>query len=146
VDPQSRDRIFDSIREMARDGKAILYTTHHLEEAERVCDRIAIMDEGRIVAGGTLQELLQIIGMGEVIEVCGSTDSLDDGDLASIPGIIKVERGGRATRIFVQNAARALPPIAAIVARSGEGIQGIRIYPVDLERVFMHLTGKQLRD
>src|SRR5262249_38690824 len=66
VDPQSRDRIFEAIRSLARNGKTILYTTHYLEEAERLCDRITIMDEGRILAAGTLDELLRIVGLGEV--------------------------------------------------------------------------------
>jgi ABC-2 type transport system ATP-binding protein len=146
VDPQSRDRIFDAVRELARHGRTILYSTHYMEEAERVCDRITIMDEGRIVASGTLRELLQILGMGEIIELSGLGEELGDGGLASIPGIIKIERGERSTRVFVESAARALPAVATVVARSGEKLRAVQIYPVDLERVFMHLTGKQLRD
>jgi ABC-2 type transport system ATP-binding protein len=146
VDPQSRDRIFDAIRELARRGRTILYSTHYMEEAERLCDRITIMDEGRIVAAGTLSELLQILGMGEIIDLTGLGEDLGDGQLASIPGITKIERSERSTRIFVESAARALPAIAAVVARGGEKIRGVQIYPVDLERVFLHLTGKHLRD
>src|SRR5262245_19695658 len=146
VDPQSRDRIFDAIRELARRGKTILYTTHYMEEAERLCDRIIIMDEGRIVAGGTLGELLRIVGMGEVIELRGTDDALDAARLAAIPGVTKIERGERATRLFVESAVRALPAVAALVGTPGDGLRGVEIYPVDLERVFMHLTGKQLRD
>src|SRR5262247_3263362 len=74
VDPQSRDRIFDAIHELARRGKTILYTTHYMEEAERLCDRIVIMDQGRIVAGGTVRELLDIVGMGEIIELSGPAE------------------------------------------------------------------------
>jgi ABC-2 type transport system ATP-binding protein len=146
VDPQSRDRIFDAIRELARRGKTILYTTHYMEEAERLCDRIVIMDEGRIVAAGTLEELLRIVGMGEIIDLSGPAEAVDDGRLASVPGISKIERGERSTRIFVESAARALPAVAALVGTAGEKLRGVQIYPVDLERVFMHLTGKQLRD
>jgi ABC-2 type transport system ATP-binding protein len=146
VDPQSRDRIFDAIRELARRGKTILYTTHYMEEAERLCDRIIIMDEGRIVAGGTLAELLQLVGMGEIIELNGPAEVLDGARLAAVPGIRKVERGERSTRIFVESAAGALPAIAALVGAAGQKLRGVQIYPVDLERVFMHLTGKQLRD
>jgi ABC-2 type transport system ATP-binding protein len=146
VDPQSRDRIFDAIRELARHGRTIIYSTHYMEEAERLCDRITIMDEGRMVAFGTLPELLQILGMGEIIELRGLGEELADDRLASIPGLTKIERGERSTRIVVESAARALPAITAIVAPAGEKLQGVKIYPVDLERVFMHLTGKQLRD
>jgi ABC-2 type transport system ATP-binding protein len=146
VDPQSRDRIFDAIRQLARDGNTILYTTHYMEEAQRLCDRITIMDEGRIVAVGTLGELLKIVGMGEVIELSGLDHQLDDTRLESVPGITKVERGENSTRIFVLSAARALAPIASIAGVYGDKLRGVRIYPVDLEAVFMHLTGKQLRD
>jgi ABC-2 type transport system ATP-binding protein len=145
VDPQSRDRIFDAIRELARHGRTILYSTHYMEEAERLCDRITIMDEGRMVACGTLAELLQILGMGEIIQL-SLGEELGDGRLASIPGIIKIERAEGSIRIFVESAVRALPAIAAIVAPAGAKLQGVQIFPVDLERVFMHLTGKQLRD
>jgi ABC-2 type transport system ATP-binding protein len=146
VDPQSRDRIFDAVRELARRGRTILYSTHYMEEAERLCDRITIMDEGRIIAAGTLGELLRILGMGEIIELRGLGDELDDGRLASIPGLTKIERGEPSTRIFVESAARALPAVAAIAGAANAKLRGVQIYPVDLERVFMHLTGKQLRD
>jgi ABC-2 type transport system ATP-binding protein len=116
-----------------------------MEEAERLCDRITIMDEGRMVACGTLAELLQILGMGEIIQL-SLGEELGDGRLASIPGIIKIERAEGSIRIFVESAVRALPAIAAIVAPAGAKLQGVQIFPVDLERVFMHLTGKQLRD
>jgi len=146
VDPQSRDRIFAAIRELAGRGKTILYTTHYMEEAERLCDRITIMDEGRIVACGTLEELLQIVGMGEIIELSGPSDALKDEHIASVPGITKVERSEQKTRLFVRSAARALPQIGVIMAKSGVEFPGLRIYPVDLAQVFVHLTGKQLRD
>jgi len=98
------------------------------------------------VACGTITELLQILGMGEIVELSGLGEELGNDRLASIPGIIKIERGERSIRIFVESAVRALPAIAAVVAPAGEKLHGVQIYPVDLERVFMHLTGKQLRD
>src|SRR5262249_60666826 len=107
---------------------------------------IVIMDQGRIVAGGTVGQLLRILGMGEIVELSAPTEVLDDARLAAIPGITKVERGERSTRVFVESAARALPAIAALVATAGRELRGVQIYPVDLERVFMPLTGRQLRD
>jgi ABC-2 type transport system ATP-binding protein len=72
VDPQSRENLLGAIRGLAADGTTVLYTTHYMEEAERLCDRIAILDEGRVRAVGTLEELLEIVGLGEVIEVRGA--------------------------------------------------------------------------
>jgi ABC-2 type transport system ATP-binding protein len=145
VDPQSRARIFEAIREIARSGATVVYTTHYIEEAERLCDRIAIMDEGRIIAAGTREELLQIIGAGEVIELRG-TDGIDLEPLRSIPEVREVERAHGITRIRVSDAARAIGPIAALFADRGAAGTGIKVYPVDLERVFMQLTGRALRD
>jgi len=147
VDPQSREHILDAIHELARAGTTVLYTTHYMEEAERVCDRIAIMDEGRIVAAGTLAELLQIVGMGEVVEIDGGVTEDDRARLRAIPEVTQVEAvNPRLTRVFVNSAARALAPIAAIVAARADAVDGLEMHPVNLEQVFMHLTGKALRD
>jgi ABC-2 type transport system ATP-binding protein len=146
VDPQSRAHILGAIRDIARQGTTVLYTTHYMEEAERVCDRIAIMDEGRIVASGTLAELLELVGMGEVIEIRGLLSAGDPDRLRAIPSVTRVETTDDETRIFVADAARALAPIAAIVAERAGGIKNLEVHPVNLEGVFMHLTGKALRD
>jgi ABC-2 type transport system ATP-binding protein len=146
VDPQSRDHILAAVRQIARQGLTVLYTTHYMEEAERFCDRIAIMDEGRVVAAGTLSELLQIVGMGEVIEIAGTPLDGEAARLRAIPGVTRVEATAGRTRLVVTNARRALVPIAAVVAERPAGVEGLDIHPVNLERVFLHLTGKELRD
>lgn len=146
VDPQSRAHILDAIRDIARQGTTVLYTTHYMEEAERVCDRIAIMDDGRIAASGTLAELLALVGIGEVIEIRGELPAADPDRLRAIPSVTRVETTGTVTRIFVADASRALAPIAAIVAERAVGIDSLEVHPVNLEGVFMHLTGKALRD
>jgi ABC-2 type transport system ATP-binding protein len=143
VDPQSRENLFQGIESFASEGTTVLYTTHYMEEAERLCDRIAIMDEGRIVAVGTREELLEIVGVGEVIEIRGAADATR---LGHIPEVVDVESSGDVTRLLVKDAARALGPIGAILAESGHTADGLEVYPVNLERVFMHLTGKELRD
>ncbi len=146
VDPQSRENIFQAIREIARSGTTVVYTTHYMEEAERLCDRIAIMDEGRVVAVGTLDELLELVGMGEVIEIRSSEPLLQCGKLESIPNVARVETSERTTRVFVKSAARALGPIGAYLVEEDCEVQALEVYTVNLERVFMHLTGKALRD
>ena len=144
VDPQSRAKILEAIRAIARDGTTVLYTTHYMEEAEKLCDRIAIMDEGRVIAVGTLGELLKIIGAGDVIEV-RAAEAIDPSRLSAIPEVREVENAQGLTRILVSDAARAVGPIAALLAERG-AVTGLEIHRVNLERVFMHLTGHALRD
>jgi ABC-2 type transport system ATP-binding protein len=146
VDPQSRERIFAAIREIAAGGTTVLYTTHYMEEAQRLCDRIAIMDEGRLLAVGSLDELLARVGFGEVVEI-RSTAPLEGHDvLEAIGGVSRIESAGLTTRVFVDSAARALGPIGAFLVEKGCEVKGLEVYTVNLERVFMHLTGKELRD
>ena len=116
VDPQSRQHILAAIRAIARQGMAIIYTSHYMEEAEHFCDRIAIMDEGRIAAVGTLIELLEIVGIGEIIELDWVPHDADRARLRAIQDVSQVETTGGVTRIFVANAGRALGPIAAVIA------------------------------
>jgi ABC-2 type transport system ATP-binding protein len=143
VDPQSRENLFQGIESFASEGTTVIYSTHYMEEAERLCDRIAIMDEGRIAAVGTREELLEIVGVGEVIEIRGRADTAR---LRRVAEVVDVESSGEVTRLLVTDAARALGPIGAILAESGQSADGLEVYPVNLERVFMHLTGKELRD
>jgi ABC-2 type transport system ATP-binding protein len=146
VDVQSRERIFGAIREIAAGGTTVLYTTHYMEEAQRLCDRIAIMDEGRLLAVGDLAELLARVGVGEVVEIRSRAPLLGQARLEAIAGVSRVESAGCTTRVFVESAARALGPIGAFLVEQGCEVEGLEVYAVNLERVFMHLTGKELRD
>jgi ABC-2 type transport system ATP-binding protein len=146
VDPQARNHILSIVREIARQGTAVLYTTHYMEEAEQVCDRIAIMDEGRIVAQGTLDQLLHIAGEGKVVEIRGDLSEIDCGRLRAIPEVTRVETAGDVTRIAVADVGRALASIAPLLTERGAAIRSLEIHSANLEEVFMHLTGKALRD
>jgi ABC-2 type transport system ATP-binding protein len=146
VDPQSRENLFEVILRIASAGTTIVYTTHYIEEAERLCDRIAILDEGRIVAVGTLQELLQLIGMGEVIEIRGAAIANGASSLEALPEVLKIERDAGGIRLFVKSTASALALIAGALREFGDQIESLEVYRVSLERVFMHLTGRALRD
>jgi ABC-2 type transport system ATP-binding protein len=146
VDPQSRENLFEVVRQIAAAGTTIIYTTHYIEEAERLCDRIAILDEGRIAAVGTLQELLGLIGIGDVIEIRSAALASGGSSLETLPGVVKIERDEGVVRLFVKSAARALALIAGALRESGDEIESLEVYRVSLERVFMHLTGKALRD
>ena len=146
VDPQSRDKLFDVIRGLASAGMTIIYTTHYMEEAERLCDRIAILDEGRVVAVGTQQELVGIIGMGQMIEIRGRAASRIGGAMDGRPEVVKIERDGDILRIFVKTPAAARALIAGPISDAVDEIDSLETQRVSLEQVFMHLTGKALRD
>ena len=147
VDPQSRNAILESVEALGAEGLSVLYTTHYMEEAERLCDRVGIIDEGRLVAEGTRRELVAQIGAGDRIDVSGSGD-IDSlaAACADLPGTVGVDRrdGGLAVRVAAGPA--ALAGIVDAAGRAGVTIGGIELVEPDLEDVFLQLTGKALRD
>ena len=145
VDPHSREHIFEIVRRLRDEGTAILYTTHYMEEAEQLCDRIAIVDEGRIIAMGRLGQLLAEAGCEEVIELHGLPPIVDVTPLNAAPGVCSIERTGATTRIFTQGAAYALPAVSALLSRYADGVR-VQINPLSLQTLFLRLTGKELRD
>ena len=146
VDPQSRAHIFDAVRALRDRGTTILYTTHHLQEAEDLCDRIAIMDEGRVVACGTLTELLALSPTSEVVEL-RLLDPLETIEpLRTIEGVRSVEAVGLQLRIFTARAQQVLPRLYRAVSTLGHSVVRTRVTPVTLDDVFLDLTGKELRD
>jgi ABC-2 type transport system ATP-binding protein len=122
VDPQSRNSILDLVRSLASTGVTILYTTHYMEEAAKLCSRAAIMDHGRLLAIGTVRDLVAQHG--------GTT-------------VITVDRGERSERIETTDLVR---DVAAIMVDATHGVSGLRIDRPDLESVFLNLTGRSLRD
>lgn len=145
VDPHSREKIFSIVRSLRDRGIAILYTTHYMEEAERLCDRIGIMDEGKIIAMGPLMQLLTNAGCSEVIDVRGLPQTFDWQCLREIPGVCRVEYFDSGARLFVSKAVHALSPLHACLARFADRVT-IEIAPLSLENLFLQLTGKELRD
>ena len=146
VDPQSRAHIFDAVRALRERGTTILYTTHHLQEAEDLCDRIAIMDEGRVVACGTLNELLARSEATEAIELRLVQPLAMLGPLQTIDGVRSVEAVGHELRLFTTRAQQVLPRVYRALSGMGHGIVRTRVTPVTLDDVFLELTGKELRD
>ncbi|MFM7508550.1 MAG: ABC transporter ATP-binding protein [Actinomycetota bacterium] len=147
VDPQSRASILDGIAALQDHGMAVLYTTHYMEEAQRLCDRIGIIDEGRLVAEGTQSELLAAIGQHPVVRLSIDGDpnslvlALDDEDQ-----VIRCSTGSGRLDVSVIDPARALAPIIERAERAAVRINGVEVVEADLESVFLHLTGKALRD
>jgi ABC-2 type transport system ATP-binding protein len=134
------------VRALRASGTTILYTTHYLEEAENLCDRIAIMDDGRVVACGTLPELLALSHATEVIELRLLQPLEATAPLEAMDGVRSVETVGNDLRIFTSRAQQVLPRVYRAVAALGRGIVRTRVTPVTLDDVFLDLTGKELRD
>jgi ABC-2 type transport system ATP-binding protein len=145
VDPHSREHLFSIVRRLRNEGTAILYTTHYMEEAERLCDRLGIMDEGKIIALGTLDALLAEAGCSEVVELRGLPPAADLSRLQSTPGVCRMEVEESVTRLFVSNAAAVLAPLQQALSRYPEHVM-VQITPLSLENLFLQLTGKELRD
>jgi ABC-2 type transport system ATP-binding protein len=147
VDPQSRNAILDSVEQLAGAGIAVLYTTHYMEEAERLCDRVGIIDLGRLRAEGTRRELVTRIGGRDELRLTASGDLAGAAStLAQHPRVHQASAEESAVRLLVTDAAAALPELLDTAARSGVSVRGVEIQEPNLEAVFLHLTGKALRE
>jgi ABC-2 type transport system ATP-binding protein len=141
VDPQSRRHIFDAIRALRADGMTVVYTSHYIEEIEELCDRVAIMDAGRIVASGTIAELTQDRASGVEVELVG-----DDDQLTAVAQAL-AELGATRDRHILRFPARdTWTPIVSAIETRGVLIKRIGSRRADLETVFLALTGRGLRD
>ena len=147
IDPQSRRNILDGVKEMNRQGMTVLYTTHYMEEAQELSDHIAIMDRGKIVALGTHDELVKIVGELDRIELEITTESravLETWrNTAGVHGISA--ENGRLS-LLVDDSNRVLPRLFESANQAGTRITSVKIQEPNLEAVFLHLTGRALRD
>jgi ABC-2 type transport system ATP-binding protein len=143
VDPQSREEILNLVRRLRDDGNAIVYTTHYMEEAERLCDRLSILNEGKMVAVGTLGTLLRGLDSSEVIELRGVSARADLRAICALDGVSRIERGNGLVRLFVQRAADCLVPLQKIISRDKS--LRLRIVPISLENLFYDLTSREVR-
>ncbi|HUF16351.1 MAG TPA: ABC transporter ATP-binding protein [Acidimicrobiia bacterium] len=147
VDPQSRNAILESVESLSREGMAVLYTTHYMEEAERLCDRVAIIDEGRIQAEGTRRELVSLVGEKDRVAISGSGNLAQAAEaLRSVPGVTDATSSDHRIEVLATDASSILPELLARVSSSGSSITGVEVVEPNLEAVFLHLTGKALRD
>ena len=146
VDPQSRNAIFDNLETLRAAGKALLYTTHYMEEAERLCDRIVVMDQGRAVASDTLAGLLDQLPMAQALTLRLSGAVVDLAALAALPGVSQPRQDGDTLRLGLTDLGRDAPVVLAWLAAQGHGLRQVASDRAGLEDVFMALTGRQLRD
>jgi ABC-2 type transport system ATP-binding protein len=146
IDPQSRNLIFEVVEKLHKEGMTIVYTTHYMEEAERFCDRIGIIDKGSIVAQGTLTELLETSKLQETIvfSAANLTDELIAKIKSEIMEDVLVEKD--VIRFPVDNVKTRLPQLVNQCSAVGLEISQIEIQKINLESIFLKLTGKQLRD
>jgi ABC-2 type transport system ATP-binding protein len=147
VDPQSRNAILSSVEELSAAGMAVLYTTHYMEEAERLCDRVGIIDEGNIKAEGTRRELVSLVGERDRVSLT-ATGNLAGASEASarLPDVHESTRTEAGITLIVTDAREILPRILETATRAGATINAVEVVEPDLEAVFLHLTGKALRD
>jgi ABC-2 type transport system ATP-binding protein len=147
VDPQSRNAILESVEELSRAGMAVLYTTHYMEEAERLCDRVAIIDEGVIQAEGTRRELVSMVGEKDRVAISATGNLTQAAEaVRRIEGVTEASASDHHIEILAGNASGLLPALLEGVTSSGASITGVEIREPNLEAVFLHLTGKALRD
>lgn len=145
VDPQSRNAILEAVEQLSSEGMAVLYTTHYMEEAERLCDRVAIIDEGKIRAEGTRRDLVSLVGQKDRVSITGDMAAAGD-SLGGVIGVSDVSLSERRLDVLVADAGAVLPELLARVSEAGASITGVEVVEPNLEAVFLHLTGKALRD
>jgi ABC-2 type transport system ATP-binding protein len=147
LDPQSRRQLWELIEHFKAAGRSILLTTHYMDEAERLCDRVAIVDHGRVIAEGSPRELIASLRGEHVLEFAVSDGgSLDAAALARLDGVCGASRRDGTYRLQVEELHRAVPTLLGELRRQGVQLSELRTHSATLEDVFVTLTGRQLRD
>jgi ABC-2 type transport system ATP-binding protein len=147
VDPQSRVRLLEVVRQQVAAGTCLLYTTHYLEEAETLCDRLAIIDHGRIIAAGTLAELRGMVGERDTVRLSGRFDPARAREaLLHVEGADVVQADEGELRMALADASQKLPQLFAALTSAGSVVRETTVTRPSLESVFIQLTGKELRE
>jgi len=147
VDPQSRVRLLELVRSQAQSGACVLYTTHYMEEAESLCDRLAIMDHGRIIAAGTLAELRSMLAERDLLRLSGVfPQPAARAAIERVDGIEVLQADEALLILSVVEASRRLPAIFAALAQASADVRGTTLTQPSLESLFIKLTGKELRE
>ncbi len=149
IDPQSRRSILETVKDLNRQGMTVLYTTHYMDEAQELSDRVGIIDHGQLIALGTQKELTQIVGEYDTLRL--HIDEEDDAEklaqaLCGIPGVLKCSAADHQVVLVANEAEEALAPAITRANEAGIRIRSVDIQEPNLETVFLQLTGRALRD
>src|SRR5688500_7415579 len=145
LDPQARLSLWDIVEKFRTRGGTILLTTHYMEEATRLCDRVAIMDHGKVIALGTPAELIASLGADQVIEF-SVTNALSEDALRSLPAVRNLHKRGEVYALTVSEIGVALPALLAEIKQQQSEVVTLTTHQATLEDVFVSLTGRMLRD
>ena len=149
LDPQARRNLWELVDRLKQEGRTIILTTHYMDEAERLCDRVAIMDHGRIIALGTPQQLIASVGGEHIVEFAITEDGhdrVDSAQLTAIPGVQSHCLIAGLHQVSVSELHTAVPKIFAALSAQGVHLSEFRTHSATLEDVFVGLTGRNLRD
>jgi ABC-2 type transport system ATP-binding protein len=149
LDPQARRSLWNVITELRERGRTVLLTTHYMDEAEKLCDRVAIIDHGRVIAEGSPNQLISQLGGEHVIEFSlekGETDGLQPDDLRSLPNVIRAQRDSEGFQLTVTQPHLAVPALLQFLDGRKGRLNSLTTRHVNLEDVFVSLTGRYLRD
>jgi ABC-2 type transport system ATP-binding protein len=147
IDPQSRRHILDSVKELNREGVTVLYTTHYMEEAQELSHYIAIMDQGQLIACGTHEELVHIVGEQDRLDLQLSASAAEVLEAwEHVPGVQHITSENGTVTVLAEDSNRVLPHLFDSANAYGVRITAMEIEEPNLESVFLHLTGRALRD
>ena len=146
LDPQSRRQLWEIVRQFQRRGGTVLLTTHYMDEAERLCDRIAIIDHGVMIASGTPAELIEKLGGHRMVEFTITGGKLAADSWSSLPGVEAVHQGNGTVVLSVRKLHETVPALLAALESRGSDLLHLTTRDASLEDVFVHLTGRRLRE
>ncbi|PYR03664.1 MAG: ABC transporter ATP-binding protein, partial [Acidobacteria bacterium] len=149
LDPQSRRQTWEIVEGLKARGRTVLLTTHYMEEASRLCDRVAVVDHGRVIALGTPRELIASLGAEHVVEFAVgevAATALPDSMLRALPSVEGVVHDEGSWRLTVREVHRTVPALLAALAERGAEPMHLATHHATLEDVFLSLTGRRLRD
>jgi ABC-2 type transport system ATP-binding protein len=149
LDPQSRHQTWEIVEALKQRGRTVLLTTHYMEEAARLCDRVAVVDYGKVIALGTPRELIASLGAEHFVEFSvgeQASAQLPESVLRALPTVEQVTHEGAHWRLTVREVHRAVPALLAALAERGAETSHLATHSATLEDVFMSLTGRRLRD